>query len=163
MRGHPYREWRMADWPMTELFSREDGEPKAHTHWDPPGTWNLEKLHLELKYLGKKEAEARLQQKIMIIMHNTSWLHGNARDTWGGHVTCPAYLDCLFFLGSSIEKICTVPWSLETQSSDESWLKLMLQNNQINGQPQYNKMDSLSTTRGRFYQGDLLTSRCLHC
>lgn len=35
--------------------------PKAHTQGEPEGTWNLEKLHLELKYLGRKLADARLQ------------------------------------------------------------------------------------------------------
>ena len=39
----------------------EDWAPKAHMHWEPPGTWNFEKLHLELKYLGRKDADARLQ------------------------------------------------------------------------------------------------------
>ncbi|MPC29880.1 hypothetical protein E2C01_023132 [Portunus trituberculatus] len=43
--------------PMTELL---DG-PKAQIHCDPPGTSNLQKLHLLLKYLGRKEADARLQ------------------------------------------------------------------------------------------------------
>lgn len=37
--------------------------PKAHTQGDPDGTWNLEKLHLELKYFGRKLAEAKLQKK----------------------------------------------------------------------------------------------------
>lgn len=37
-------------------------------------------------------------------------------------------LDCLFLLGSSAAKICTVPWSLDTQMRDASWLKLMLKN-----------------------------------
>lgn len=27
---------------------------------EPEGTWNLEKLHLELKYLGRKLADAKL-------------------------------------------------------------------------------------------------------
>lgn len=45
--------------PMTELGS----VPKAHTHGEFDGTWNLEKLHLELKYLGRKLAEARLKVK----------------------------------------------------------------------------------------------------
>lgn len=45
--------------PMTALGS----VPKAHTQGDPDGTWNLEKLHLELKYLGRKLAEAKLQRK----------------------------------------------------------------------------------------------------
>lgn len=44
--------------PMTALGS----VPKAHTQGEPEGTWNLEKLHLELKYLGRKLAEARLQR-----------------------------------------------------------------------------------------------------
>jgi len=35
--------------------------PKAHTQGEPDGTWNLEKLHLELKYLGRKLADAKLQ------------------------------------------------------------------------------------------------------
>lgn len=35
-------------------------------------------------------------------------------------------LDCLFLLGSSAAKMCTVPWSLDTQMRDASWLKLML-------------------------------------
>lgn len=43
--------------PMTEFGS----VPKAHIQWDPPGTWNLEKLHTELKYLGKNEADAKLE------------------------------------------------------------------------------------------------------
>ena len=38
------------------------------------------------------------------------------------------YLERLFLAAvSSLAKTCTVPWSLETQSSEESWLKLMLQ------------------------------------
>ena len=41
---------------MTVLGS----DPKAQIQCDPPGTWNLEKLHLELKYLGRKLADARL-------------------------------------------------------------------------------------------------------
>jgi hypothetical protein len=45
--------------PTTEFAS----EPNAHIHCDPPGTWNLEKLHFELKYLGRKLAEARLKQQ----------------------------------------------------------------------------------------------------
>ena len=35
-------------------------EANAQMHWDSPGTWNFEKLHLELKYLGRNPAEARL-------------------------------------------------------------------------------------------------------
>ena len=37
--------------------------PKAHKHGEPEGTWNLEKLHLELKYLGRKLADAKLQRE----------------------------------------------------------------------------------------------------
>lgn len=37
--------------------------PKAHTQGDPEGTWNLEKLHLELKYLGRKLADAKLPRE----------------------------------------------------------------------------------------------------
>lgn len=40
-------------------------------------------------------------------------------------------LDCLFLLGSSAAKMWTVPWSLDTQMSDASWLKLMLRNTKI--------------------------------
>lgn len=47
-----------ADSPMTALGS----VPNAHTQGEPEGTWNLEKLHLELKYLGRKLAEAKLQR-----------------------------------------------------------------------------------------------------
>ena len=43
-----------------------------------------------------------------------------------------SHLDCLFFFGvcppaalSSTEKMCTVPWSLDTQMREESGLKLM--------------------------------------
>lgn len=35
-------------------------------------------------------------------------------------------LDCLFRFGSSAAKMCTVPWSLDTQMREASWLKLML-------------------------------------
>lgn len=38
-----------------------------------------------------------------------------------------ANLDCLFLLGSSAANMWTVPWSLDTQMRDASWLKLMLQ------------------------------------
>lgn len=41
-------------------------------------------------------------------------------------MTFDTYPNCLFFLRSSVEKICTVPWSLATQRRLESWLKLML-------------------------------------
>lgn len=30
------------------------------------------------------------------------------------------YLDCLFLFGSSAAKMCTVPWSLDTQMRDAS-------------------------------------------
>lgn len=43
--------------PMTALGS----VPKAQTQAEPDGTWNLEKLHLELKYLGRKLADAKLR------------------------------------------------------------------------------------------------------
>lgn len=39
--------------PITELESA----PKAQRHLAPPGTWNLEKLHVELKYFGRKLAD----------------------------------------------------------------------------------------------------------
>ena len=51
--------------PMTELVSTEDcGDwaPNAQMHCELPGTWNFEKLHLELKYFGKNDAEARLKR-----------------------------------------------------------------------------------------------------
>lgn len=41
-------------------------------------------------------------------------------------ITFETYPNCLFFLRSSVEKICTVPWSLATHRRLESWLKLML-------------------------------------
>lgn len=41
-------------------------------------------------------------------------------------MTFDTYPNCLFFLRSSVEKICTVPWSLATHRRLESWLKLML-------------------------------------
>ena len=41
------------------------------------------------------------------------------------------YLDCLFLFGSSAAKMCTVPWSLDTQMREASWLKLMLQIKQM--------------------------------
>lgn len=40
------------------------------------------------------------------------------------------YLDCLFLFGSSAAKMWTVPWSLETQMREASWLKLILQRTQ---------------------------------
>lgn len=45
--------------PITALGS----VPKAHTQGEPDGTWNLEKLHLELKYLGRKLADAKLRRQ----------------------------------------------------------------------------------------------------
>lgn len=36
-------------------------------------------------------------------------------------------LDCRFLFTSSAAKMCTVPWSLDTQMRDASWLKFMLQ------------------------------------
>ena len=54
--GLSHKNW---DLPITELLS----VPKAHIHCGPPGTWNLQKLQFELKYLGRKVADARLQQK----------------------------------------------------------------------------------------------------
>lgn len=36
------------------------------------------------------------------------------------------YLERLFLVGSSQAKMWTVPWSLDTQRREESWLKLML-------------------------------------
>ncbi|KAA8581026.1 hypothetical protein FQN60_015319, partial [Etheostoma spectabile] len=66
-----------------ERSGREGGRvSKAHTQGEPEGTWNLEKLHLELKYLGRKLADAKLQRRTA--------------------------------------KMCTVPWSLDTQMRDAS-------------------------------------------
>ena len=46
--------------PINVLFSF----PNAQTQCGTPGTWNLEKLHLELKYFGRKLcAEARLSEE----------------------------------------------------------------------------------------------------
>lgn len=44
---------------MTEFVSA----PKAQIHWALLGTWNLEKLHLELKYFGRNVADARLYKE----------------------------------------------------------------------------------------------------
>lgn len=49
--------------------------PNAHTQGDPEGTWNLEKLHFELKYLGRKLAEAKLQRG---ESSGTDWSRGLA-------------------------------------------------------------------------------------
>lgn len=57
---------------MTELASA----PKAQMQWEPPGTWNLEKLHFELKYLGKKLAEAKLVNKEQCIFSKPNGKHG---------------------------------------------------------------------------------------
>lgn len=47
--------------PMTALESGVDCEVlNAQMHLVLPGTWTLEKLHLELKYLGKNGAAANL-------------------------------------------------------------------------------------------------------
>jgi len=43
--------------PITALLS----EPKAHIQWAPPGTWNLQKLHFDWKYFGRKPAPAKLK------------------------------------------------------------------------------------------------------
>lgn len=58
---------------MTELLSA----PKAQMHGGPLGTVNLQKDHVDEKYLGKNVALAKV--------------------------------DCLFSLGSSSAKMCTVP------------------------------------------------------
>mgnify|MGYP006989451336 CR=1 FL=1 len=42
--------------PMTDLLSW----PNAQILLGPPGTWNLQKLHLLLKYLGRNVADAKL-------------------------------------------------------------------------------------------------------
>ena len=63
-------EGKQADLPMTELESA----PKAQMHWEPPGTWNLEKLHVELKYLGRKLAEASLWRRVTEVLSATAQL-----------------------------------------------------------------------------------------
>lgn len=70
--------------PMTALGS----VPKAHTHGEPEGTWNLEKLHLELKYLGRKLADAKLQRK------------GNKTRMWGRtkHQKIQYFIKCQLFI-----------------------------------------------------------------
>ena len=52
-----YQVFHAWDLPMTVFFSL----PKAQTQWGSPGTWKREKLHFELKYFGRKWAEARLK------------------------------------------------------------------------------------------------------
>ena len=54
-----YRVYR----PITELVSACDGAAKAQIHGVLPGTWNLEKLHVELKYFGTNGDAARLKQR----------------------------------------------------------------------------------------------------
>ena len=49
--------------PITELVSACDGAAKAQIHGVLPGTWNLEKLHVELKYFGTNGDAARLKQR----------------------------------------------------------------------------------------------------
>ena len=41
------------------------------------------------------------------------------------------YLDRLFLVRSSQAKMCTVPWSLDTHNSVESWLKFMLHKKKV--------------------------------
>lgn len=114
--------------PMTALGS----VPKAHTQGDPEGTWNLEKLHLELKYLGRKLADAKLDKEGDTRLSGLSfWLDISLqrRGLWDlctEKSQADTDLDCLFRFGSSAAKMCTVPWSLDTQMREASWLKLML-------------------------------------
>jgi len=68
--------------PVTQLVSGDGCAPKAHIHWELPGTWNLQKLHLELKYLGRNDADARLEwrekpweQTLMYLRSVTIILH----------------------------------------------------------------------------------------
>ena len=56
--------------PITELLSA----PKAQIHCELPGTWNLEKLHLEAKYLGRKDADARLKIKIINVNSSSRYI-----------------------------------------------------------------------------------------
>lgn len=125
-----WKNWTVKS-PMTALGS----VPKAHTQGDPDGTWNLEKLHLELKYFGRKLAEAKLQRK---EINQWEWRWGQyLMSKWSVLLTSiptgtfpvskKINLDCLFLLESSAAKMCTVPWSLDTQMRDESWLKLILE------------------------------------
>jgi hypothetical protein len=64
-----YFEWKYKNrvLPITELLSA----PKAHIHCGPPGTWNLQKLQFELKYFGRKVADARLRQTTQHTSHMT--------------------------------------------------------------------------------------------
>ena len=50
--------------PITALLS----EPKAHIQWAPPGTWNLQKLHFDWKYFGRKPAPAKLKPYLHILL-----------------------------------------------------------------------------------------------
>lgn len=47
--------------PMTEFGSL----PKAHMQWEPSGTCRREKLHFELKYLARNDADAKLEYKLI--------------------------------------------------------------------------------------------------
>lgn len=79
-------------------------EPKAQMNCDPTGTWNLEKLHLELKYLGRKERDsARLRPNTGARRGLLASLKNKAMPQSKTH------LDCLFFLTSSRAKMWTVP------------------------------------------------------
>lgn len=69
--------------PITALGS----VPNAHTQGEPEGTWNLEKLHLELKYLGRKLAEAKLQRqqrdRLELSKFNSKYLSRAANEAEG--------------------------------------------------------------------------------
>lgn len=70
--------------PMTVFFS----VPNAQTQCGSPGTWNLEKLHLELKYFGRKLcAEARLTKRDKCTWFNHRVYHNTQFVTveWSSH------------------------------------------------------------------------------
>lgn len=51
---------RKCNSPITLPVSAVDSDVKAHIHWECPGTKNLQKLNVELKYLGKNPEDAKL-------------------------------------------------------------------------------------------------------
>ena len=101
----PENSRRFNDSPITVSGS----DPKAQMNWAPlgTGTWNLQKLHLELKYLGRKERDsARLRNHVEGEMAKASLVSLLKRAVTMGDGT---HLDCLFFLTSSSAKMWTVP------------------------------------------------------
>lgn len=103
-------------WRRWALFRR-------HTHTENPmgpGTWRSSTLNWSIwegSWLMPNCKDNRTVCVFYFLFYFScvTWLGGGGTD-----------LDCLFLLGSSAAKMWTVPWSLDTQMRDASWLKLML-------------------------------------